>query len=474
MSADCILTTTVGRDLMSEGEFILQNLKTEKPELGQVVVTRVKRNYIFHLFVREKYDDKVFMKNVELTMNALKQAVEALDVKSFSVSKNGNGLNNVSWVLIEKMFRAYFGKDGYQITVCAGTVVIPSEAERPLIIAENHDSVVGGHKGETKTYERIRESYYWKNMKDDIHNYIQTCSSCQKKKLVRVKTKQPMQITDTPTKVFEKLQMDIVGPLPETETGNRYILTWQDCLSKYSGGIPLSNVEAPTIAVAFAEAFICLYGCPESVQTDQGSQFLSSIMANVAKIFRIKQFKSTSFHPQSLGSLERSHHTFVEYLKHYCTQVNWDLWLPFAMFSFNTSLHESTGFTPYEVVFGNKARMPSEFKEENVPLTYVALVDNLLNRLTETQAMVADRLEAAKRRCKKYYDRKLNEMNFKVGQHVYLLKEPRISKFDDHYEGPFIINKIFNDHNVELQINSSKTKVVHMDKLKHAFLRFDE
>ena len=339
------------------------------------------------------------MKNVELTMNALKQAVEALDVKSFGGKWNGNGLNYVSWVLIEKMFRAHFGKDGYQITVCAGTVVIPSETEHLLIIAENHDTVVGGHTGETKTYERIRESYYWKNTKDDTHNYIQTYSSCQKKKLVRVKTKQPMQITDTPTKVFEKLQIDIVGPLPETETGNRYILTWQECLSKCSGGIPLSNVEAPTIAVAFAEAFIYLYGCPESVQTDQGSQFLNSIMANVAKIFRIKQFESTSIHPQPLGSRERSHHAFDEYLKHYCTQINWDLWLPFAMFSFNTSLPGSIGFTPYKVMFGNKTRMPNEFEEENVPLTYsyVGLVDDLLIRLTETQAA---RLEAAKRRCK--------------------------------------------------------------------------
>lgn len=182
-------------------------------------------------------------------------------------------------------------------------------------------------------------------MKEDIHNYIQTCSSCQKKKLVRIKTKQPMQITDTPSKVFEKLQIDIVGPLPKTETGNRYILTWQDCLSKYAGGIPLPNVETTTIAVAFAEGFICSYDCPESIQTDQGAQFFSEIMTNFAFIFKIRQFKSTSFHPQSLGSLERSHHSFIEYLRYYYTHINWDLWLPFAMFSFNTALHESTRFT---------------------------------------------------------------------------------------------------------------------------------
>lgn len=119
ISVDCILTTPVGREMMNEGMFILQNLKREDPELGQVVVSQHQRNYIFHMFVREKFDSNVFTKHIELAMMALKQATEALDVKTFSVSRNGNGLDKISWILIEKMFRAHFGGEEYQITICA-------------------------------------------------------------------------------------------------------------------------------------------------------------------------------------------------------------------------------------------------------------------------------------------------------------------------------------------------------------------
>ena len=323
-----------------------------------------------------------------------------------------------------------------------------------------------------KTYERIRERFYWKGLKEQVQNYVKTCESCQKKKLVRIKTKLPMCITDTPNRVFEKVQIDLVGPLPKSDNENEYMLTWQDCLSKYSGAIPLASIDAPTIAVAFAERFICLYGCPESIQTDQGPQFMSEIMAGFAELFKIRQLRSSAYHPQSLGALERSHHTFVEYLRHYCKKNDWDLWLPYAMFSFNTSVHESTGVTPHEVIFGRKANLPSEFAEEKVPMTFNKLVNDLLNRLVDTESMVHARLEAAKRKCKIYYDRKLNEMNFVEGQYIYLLNETRGGKLEDHYEGTYKITRLVSNYNIEILKNNGTKAIVHMNRVKHAFLRY--
>ena len=123
-----------------------------------------------------------------------------------------------------------------------------------------------------------------------------------------------MHITDTPSRTFEKVQIDLVGPMPITESRNQYMLTWHDCLSKYSEAIPLLKIDASHIAVAIAEYFICVYGCPEAIQTDRGSQFVSEIMTSIATLFKIRQYRSSDYHSQSLGSLERSHHTFVEYL----------------------------------------------------------------------------------------------------------------------------------------------------------------
>ena len=165
-------------------------------------------------------------------------------------------------------------------------------------------------------------------MKVDIQKYIQGCLQFQIKKLVRVKTKNPMLITDTPTTAFEKISMDIVGPLPETKSGNLYILTIQDNFTKYSLEILLPNHQAGTITDAFVKKFICIFGSPKGVLTDQGRDFLRNLLKRLAKRFRIKQFRTTAFHPQSNGSLERSHHVLSEYLKQFVAKNSeWDDWL---------------------------------------------------------------------------------------------------------------------------------------------------
>lgn len=100
--------------------------------------------------------------------------------------------------------------------------------------------------------------------------------------------------------------------------------TWQDDLSKYSGAIALSKIDSLYIAVALAENLIRVFGCSESIQTDQGSQFMINITENIAKIYKICQCRSSAYHPQSLGSLERSQHIFVDYLMNYSERNNWD------------------------------------------------------------------------------------------------------------------------------------------------------
>lgn len=238
-------------------------------------------------------------------------------------------------------------------------------------------------------------------MRQQVRDYVTSCEECKRSKLDRVKTRLPMRITDTPTEAFEKIEIDMVGPLPETERGNKYILTIQDNLTKYSDAIPLMNTESTTIAMAIAEHFIARFGCPYSIHTDQGSNFISEVMTTFCRIFKIKQIKSTAFHPQSLGSLERSHHVLIQYLKMYCKETNWDSWLRFALFSYNTSKHESTGFTPHELIFGKKARIPSEFANEEIPLTYNMFLKTLSDKLVETQTSARQRLQLAKEKVKK-------------------------------------------------------------------------
>lgn len=283
-----------------------------------------------------------------------------------------------------------------------------------------------------------------------------------------------MKITDTPSEAFDRVQMDIVGILPATSLGNKYILTIQDNLTKYSLAIPLISTETASVANAFVEEFICRFGCPKEIMTDQGSNFQSKLMKKFANLFKINQVRSTAFHPQTMGSIERSHHSLAEYLKQYVVKNDWDIWLKYAMFSYNTSVHEATQFSPHELIFGRKARIPSEFSKETIDITYDIYVDQLTNRLRECQNKAGENLNIAKENSKKFYDRKLNSQNFEINEEVYLLKEPKVGKFSDQYSGPFKIMRLFeNNLNAELDLGKGKTKIVHLNKLKHAFLRLD-
>ena len=96
-----------------------------------------------------------------------------------------------------------------------------------------HSSTIGGDSGVNRTYNRLKEKYFWENLKSDIQNRIKKCEDCQRNKLKRKKTKQPMVITDEPGKTFDKIAMDIVGPFNITKNNNKYILSIQGQLSKF-------------------------------------------------------------------------------------------------------------------------------------------------------------------------------------------------------------------------------------------------
>ncbi|WP_165309899.1 integrase zinc binding domain-containing protein, partial [Enterobacter cloacae complex sp. 4DZ3-17B2] len=119
-----------------------------------------------------------------------------------------------------------------KIIICNGNIIHADIKDRPGIIRELRSTPIGGHKGIGKTLKRIKQRYFWENMKSDIEKFIQNCKSCQLKKLTRVKTKQPMIISDTPKQAMKKIAMDIVIPNNKTEDGYENILTIQENLTK--------------------------------------------------------------------------------------------------------------------------------------------------------------------------------------------------------------------------------------------------
>jgi len=195
----------------------IKNIKT-----GNIVTVKRGNKFHFIYICKNSINEKFTKETLQNLSLKLREAVIQNPIKILNVSKTLE-IDGHKWEEIFNQIRKSIIGLSIKIIICHGLVSIPEIEKRKNIIEENHCSAIGGHKGVTKTYNRIRQNFYWDYLKDDIRNYIRQCLQCQIKKLVRVKTKQPMLITDTPYSAFEKVSIDIVGPLPETSKGHSYI-----------------------------------------------------------------------------------------------------------------------------------------------------------------------------------------------------------------------------------------------------------
>ena len=164
---------------------------------------------------------------IETASKSLKIIVDDLKISNFSISKVDYNMDNYDWIYIEHLLRMIFNDKKYHTTICSGDIMIPVEFERANIVKEYHESLVGGHQGVTSLYNRIRQDFYWSGLYKEVEQFVLSCPSCQKNKNPNQRTRMPMRLTDTPKRAFDKIQMDILGPLPISETGNRCILTIQ-------------------------------------------------------------------------------------------------------------------------------------------------------------------------------------------------------------------------------------------------------
>ena len=124
-----------------------------------------------------------------------------------------------------------------------------------------------------------------------------------------------LEIKDTQSDPWNKIYLDIIGSLPIIEEGYKYLLTCQDNLSKYIIAVPLKDQTVNQAITQLVERIICIFGIPSMIVTDQGSNFMSDLFVRICKLFRIEKIHTTTYHPESNGSLERTHKTLVTYLR---------------------------------------------------------------------------------------------------------------------------------------------------------------
>jgi len=149
------------------------------------------------------------------------------------------------------------------------------------ILEESHDSPAGGHFGINRTLEKIRKRFYWTSCKQDVEEWCRSCKICLAKRGPTGKGKSPLQIYNVGAP-FERVQMDVFGPLPLTISGNKYLLVVVDCFTKWVEAFPLKNIRARTVAETFLNQVVSRHGVPLEVHTDQGRNFESQVFRELS------------------------------------------------------------------------------------------------------------------------------------------------------------------------------------------------
>jgi hypothetical protein len=180
--------------------------------------------------------------------------------------------------------------------------VIIGKQEMKKILKEFHDEPRGGHLGIDNTIERIKKNLYWPKMNEDIENYVRTCTICQKRKTGRDQVQLTPIIREP--KPFKHIGIDIMGPLPTTIRGKRYIVLAIDIFTKWIEAKAIEEADAQTISAFIYEDIICRHGIPQVITSDRGTEFVNDLISTLTEEFRIKHIKTTAYHPQGNGQTE--------------------------------------------------------------------------------------------------------------------------------------------------------------------------
>ncbi|XP_011859544.1 PREDICTED: uncharacterized protein LOC105557028 [Vollenhovia emeryi] len=299
------------------------------------------------------------------------------------------------------------------------------------------------------------------------------------------KGKSPLQIYNVGSP-FERVQIDVLVPLPTSTAGNRYLLVVIDCFSKWVEAFPVKNIRAKAVAEVFVNQIISRHRIPGEVHTDQGRNFESKLFSEIMTLLGIKKTRTTPLHPQTDGQVERQHRTILDFLAKFISdnQKDWDRWIPMYLLAYRSSKHETTGVSPSELCYGRDLRLPLDLlrgcppvicgKEDQVKESFLG---NLKGKLDQIHSSVRERMEVKSSRMKSRYDQGVRQILFQEGQKVWLFnpkkERGKAPKLQSSWEGPFLIDKKLSD--VVFCIRKSpkhRCTVVHADRF--SIIPFDD
>ncbi|KAG1926323.1 thy-1 membrane glycoprotein [Pimephales promelas] len=357
-------------------------------------------------------------------------------------------------------------------------VVVPVSLRNSVL--DSAHGGVSGHLGVNKTYQHLLQYFYWPRIKSDVRQYIKTCSTCQltgkPNQTIKPVPLYPIPVMEQP---FQHLLVDCVGPLPPSKSGSVYLLTVMCQSTRYPAAYPLRSITTRSVVKALSQ-FISIFGIPKVVQSDQGTNFTSNMFQEILRQLGIRHNKSSAYHAESQGALERFHQTLKSLLRAYCTELkgDWEEGLPWLLLATREVIQESLGFSPNQLVFGHCVRGPMAVLSENAlpeepPQSLIQYVQGFRRRLVLAGEWARQKLEKTQKKMKCWFDRKSEIRIFSAGDQVLALLPLPDSPFCAKFLGPYTVLRKVSDQNYIISTPERRkpTQLCHVNLLKPFYSR---
>ena len=353
-------------------------------------------------------------------------------------------------------------------------LIIPYKYQTQYI-RECHTGITGGHLGVKKTMTQLARRAYFQGWRNKLRRCLKQCSECasyHRGKLSHTGCMQSMLVGEP----FERIGIDLCGRFPESHDGMSYILTMTDYFSKWTEAIALPDKQATTVADNLINTWICRFGCPLQILSDQGTEFDNKLLKELSSRLGIHKLRTSSYKPSTNGVAERIHRTLNTMMGKVVSdhQRDWTDYLPKIMAAYRSAEHQSTGYSPNMLILGREVNVPLDLMAK-LPSDSATLSDTYveyhLNQFREAYLVTRQNLHASTLTNKKYYDMSVKPASYQPGSWVWYYKPQHktgtAQKWERYYHGPYRVMQQIGPVNLVLQQKAkSQPFITHVDKVK--------
>lgn len=360
------------------------------------------------------------------------------------------------------------GEERWQVVVPGGL--------REGVLKAMHGAAGSGHFGVRKTLHRLRQSFYWGRCRRDVEDFCRRCDSCTARKGPSGRSHAPLQQFPVGAPM-ERVAVDVVGPLPRSDKGNRYVLSAIDYFTKWPEGYALPDQEAETVVDALLEGMFSRFGVPETIHSHQGRNFESRVFSSMCDRLGARKTRTTPLRPQSDGLVERFHRTLGQQLAILTAQHqrDWDDHLPLVLMACRSAVQESTSCTPALLMLGRELRTPALVAFGRPPdaadtPSGPEYARKLQDRLESAHSFAREQQQRAGVRQKRNYDVRVQGRHFLAGELVWVYspqrKKGRCPKLDSQWVGPCRVLERLGEVVYRVQLPARGRKIaLHRDRL---------